>query len=198
MRPIPGFERPATQWTFAALALVLIGIVIAQGVILRNERQRTRNVHADSLNARLERDEMQLRLAREQSAREALAIEVGRLRGPRPGPSGVPSLTLSPHHSRGAQPPEPTVSPPAPDQVIELRLLLPPGANPRQVFTIVVRGWSSGETLWSRAGLAAVSRDGREAVAAPMAGDVLARGAYEILLTAKDGSDVASYEMGVR
>jgi hypothetical protein len=41
-------------------------------------------------------------------------------------------------------------------------------------------------------------RDGRDMVISPVAGDVLARGAYEVLLTTRDGTDVASYEVSVR
>ena len=96
MRPIRGFERPAMQWVFAALALVLIGVAVAQAVALRRSRASSARADGDRLTLSLERDELQLRLAREQTAREALAIEVSRLRGAEPGSTALPSLTLVP------------------------------------------------------------------------------------------------------
>lgn len=61
---------------------------------------------------------------------------------------------------------------------------------------------SGGEQVWPRGALTGTKVDGRPAVTAPITGDVLTPGAYEILLTAifADGksSEVASYEVAVR
>jgi hypothetical protein len=142
-----------------------------------------------------------MQLAREQSAREALAIEVARLRGAAPSLAAPPTLTLAPLTARGASPPPPTVAPPDPAQIVALRLVLPDGADTRGPFSIAIRGWSGGETLLMRGHLPATSDAGRRMVVAMIAGDVLARGAYEVILTVPgaDGrrADVASYELTV-
>ena len=203
MRPVSGFERPGLQWLFVALAVVLVGLAAAEAVGLRRLRGQVESLRASDLNGRIEREQLQARMAHEQSAREAFSLEVARLRGsPRAGAS-QPTLTLSPLTRRGATPPDPTVERPAENQAIQLRLLLPQGAPPRgSNYSVTVRAWSGGETIWSRGGLPASTVDGRAMVTALVTGDVFAPGAYELALTAvssdKKIADVAAYEIAVR
>ena len=203
MRPVSGFDRPATQWAFVVLSLVLIAMCAAGGVALRRARTAQQALRVADLDGRLDRQALEMRFAREQSAREALSLEVSRLRGTAlPAGATVPTLTLSPLSSRGAAPPEATVDAPAAPVAIELRLMLPRPGLGNPLYTVTLRNWSSGAVLWSRGGLKGTRIDGRPAVAAPITGDVLAPGAYEILLTAMAGdgpsSEVASYEVAVR
>ena len=93
------------------------------------------------------------------------------------------------------------VARPADNQAIQLRLVLPAGTEPPAArYTIVVRTWTGGETVWSRGGLSMSTVDNKRMVTAFITGDVFAPGAYEIALTRKAGEiagDVASYEVGI-
>lgn len=204
MRPVSGFERPAIQWAFVLLSVILIAICAVGGVALRRTRAGHQALRVADLNGRLDRQALEMRFAREQSAREALSLEVSRLRGTAlPAGATVATLTLSPLKSRGTSPPEPTVDAPAAPVAIELRLLLPRAPDRGvKIYTVALRSWSGGEQIWSRGALTGTKVDGRPAVTAPITGDVLTAGAYEILLTAisADGksSEVASYEVAVR
>ncbi len=153
------------------------------------------------MNARLEREQLQAHAARDQAAREALSLELARQRGAA-APGARPTLTLSPLVKRAAQPPEPTVGKQPDNQSIQLRLLLPPGAEPQSArYTIVVRTWTGGDAVWSRGGLTPSTADGKRVVTAFIAGDVFAPGPYEITLT-RNASDtrteVAAYEVAIR
>jgi hypothetical protein len=85
--------------------------------------------------------------------------------------------------------------------VIALRLVLPPTADPRRPYAIAMRDWSGGATIWTRGQLAASRADGQPMVVAYLAGEVLARGAYELILTVTDTSgqlsEVAAYELAI-
>lgn len=203
MRPVSGFERPGLQWLFVVLAVVLVGLVAAEAVGLRRLRGQVESLRASDLNARIEREQLQARIAREQSAREAFSLEAARLRGGSHAGASQPTLTLSPLTRRGATPPDPTVERPAENQAIQLRLILPPGPASRAPnYSVTVRAWSGGETIWSRSGLPASTVDGRAMVTAFITGDVFAPGAYEVAIAAvssdKKIADVAAYEIAVR
>ena len=203
MRPVSGFDRPGLQWLFVALAVVLVGLVAAETVGLRRLRGQVESLRASDLNARIEREQLQARIAREQSAREAFSLEAARLRGGSHAGASQPTLTLSPLTRRGATPPDPTVERPAENQAIQLRLILPPGSASRASnYSVTVRAWSGGETIWSRGGLAASTVERQTMVTAFVTGDVFAPGAYEIALTTlssdKKVADVAAYEIAVR
>jgi hypothetical protein len=203
MRPVSGFDRPSLQWLFVALGAVLVIVAVIEAVGLRRLRHEVATLRASDLSGRIERQELQAKGAREQSAREALSLEVARLRGgTRAGGSG-PTLTLSPLLKRGPSPPEPTVEPSGESQPIQLRLLLPRGQSASaSTYVVVVRTWSGGETIWSRGGVRDATIEGRPMVTAFLTGDVFAPGAYEVTLStrAPDGqeSDVAAYEVAVR
>jgi hypothetical protein len=203
MRPVSGFDRPGLQWLFVALGAVLVIVAMIEAVGLRRLRHEVATLRASDLSGRVEREELQAKAVREQSAREALSLEVARLRGgSRAGVSG-PTLTLSPLLKRGPSPPEPTVEPPRESQSIQLRLLLPRGqAASATTYVVAVRSWSGGETIWSRGGVRASTVEGRPMVTAFITGDVFASGVYEVTLAkrAPDGkeSDVAAYEVAVR
>jgi hypothetical protein len=196
VRPIRGLDRPPLQWLFAALALVLILVTVTLAVTLRRAQARADALLVAEAEALLVAQRLEIELARERSASEALAIQVGRLKGPERTSDTAPTLTLTPPASRSATPPEPTVPPPAPAQSIALRLVLPPGADTSRRFSITIRDWSTGEVHWRRHGLAAATVEGRPVVVAHVAGDVFARGAYEVVLSAGE-EVVASYEMAV-
>lgn len=202
MRPVSGLDRPAVQWFFVIIAIVLIAVALLEAAALRRARGEIASARTSELNARLALSALQSTSARERSAREALSLEVARLRrGGREG-SGVPTLTLSPLTGRGSNPPEPTLDAPGKDAAIELRLVLPVRAVRTGSHTIAVRAWTGGETIWSRGGLRANSIEGRATVSALITGDVFAPGAYEVVLTttSADGkaSDVAAYEVATR
>jgi hypothetical protein len=205
MRPISGFERPAFQWLFVALSVTLI--LVTAGATWFGRRAMVAGAAAQTVaeGGRLERQHLEAQLARERSAREALALELERQRaGSDVAETGrvLPTLTLTPVTSRGPSPPAPTVVPQYATQVVELRLVFPAGAKPFARFEIVWRDWSSGTLVWSRGGLVPASVDGRPGVTAYVTGDVLRSGAYEIQLSGwtLDGrkEDAAAYEVAVK
>ena len=201
MRPVSGFERPLMQWVFVGVGAVLVAVALAEAAALRRVRAEVAGVRAAQLSARIERDEARTTLTHERSAREALSLEVARLRGNGGTGAAVPTLTLSPLTRRGPAPPEATVERPADGQAIQLRLLLPQRrAASATTYTIAVRTWSGGETVWTRSGLRASTVDGQALVAAFVTGDVFASGAYELALSTitRDGNtEIASYEIAV-
>jgi hypothetical protein len=203
MRPVSGFDRPGLQWLFIALGIVLVIVAVIEAVGLRRLRHENATLRAADRDGRIERQELQAKAAREQSAREALSLQIARLRGgTRAGVSG-PTLTLSPLLKRGPSPPEPTVELPSESQPIQLRLLLPRGQSASAAtYVVVVRTWSGGEMVWSRGGVRASTVEGQPMVTAFITGDVFAPGVYEVTLAtrAPDGkeSDVAAYEVAVR
>jgi hypothetical protein len=196
MRSIRGLERPPVQWLFVALALGLIVVTVGLALALRRAQARADALLVAEAEALLVAQRLEIELARERNATEALAIQVGRLMGAERAPDTAPTLTLTPPASRAATPPEPTVPPPAPAQAIALRLVLPPDADAQRRFSITVRDWSSGEVYWTRHGLASETQEGRPIVRAHVAGDVFARGAYEVVLSVGE-EVVASYEVTV-
>ena len=201
MRPVSGFERPAVQWLFVALGVVLIGVAAGEAVALRRARTQIDSLRAADLNTRIEQERLQGQIAREQAARESLTLQLARQSGAG-APAVQPTLTLSPLTHRGAQPPDPTVVQPADNQLIQLRLLLPTSAKSEvSHYRVVVRLWSGGDAVWSRGGLTVSTVEKKRMVTASISGDVLVPGAYEIALTtdaADKSADVAAYEVGVR
>ena len=202
MRPVPGFERPLLQWAFIALSLLLVIVVAAEAWALRRERGRREAIHAAELEGRLERQQLEMRLVREQSAREALSLEVARLRGRDDAGQAapVPTLTLTPMAAPSAAPPDPSVEQPPAEQLIALRLVLPSTVDARRRFAVSLRAWSGGPVLWLRGNVPAVAVEGRQMVIALISGDLLARGTYEVTVTseADPPAPVASYQVSVR
>jgi hypothetical protein len=203
MKPISGLERPWIQWLFVFLGFVLVGVVAWQVVSLRRQRETVERLRAENMNARLERQQLESRVAREQSTREALALELARRRATgEETPREIPTLTLAPLVSRGSKPPIATVPAQSGLQIVELRLVLPKGRGGHTRYEAVLRDWSGGDVVWSRGGLVATTIDGQRLVAAHVTGDVLSSGTYEILLwgITMDGQkeEVAAYEVGVQ
>src|SRR4051794_28665860 len=166
MRVVRGFEKPALQWMFVALAVALIVMVTGEAVGLRRMRAVIAELRAAGLNSRMEREQLETRLAREQAARESFALELGRLRGSvSTTAASEPTLTLSPIATRRPAPPDPTVAVPAPAQSILLRLLVP-GSRSRLTgrYAVAVRTWSAGDLVWSRSELQSSTIDGKTAV----------------------------------
>ncbi|HEU4936194.1 MAG TPA: hypothetical protein VFT39_07065 [Vicinamibacterales bacterium] len=202
MRPVSGFERPGLQWLFLALGIVLILVAAGAGVRLQQARTEIATLRAADLNARTAIDQLSAEAARERAARESFSLQLARQRGAT-APGTQPTLTLSPLLKRGAQPPDPTVAKPPDHQSIQLRLLLPGRSESQDAhYTIVIRTWSGGDTVWSRSGMTMTTVDNRRMVTAFITGDVFTPGAYEVALTriVAGGSpaDVASYEVAVR
>jgi hypothetical protein len=200
MRPVSGFERPGVQWVFMLAGIALIMVAGGEAMALLRARAEIRTLRAESLNDRIERERLEARAAREQSARESLSLELARQRGVGAAVT-QPTLTLTPLRKRGAEPPEPTVAKPADSQVIQLRLVLPAGAEPANArYTIVLRTWTDGDTVWSRDGATMSTVDNKRMVTALVTGDVFASGAYEIALTRRGDTnpEVAAYEVGIR
>lgn len=202
MRPVSGFERPALQWGFVAVGLLLIVIAGWEAVGLRRARSTIQALRTSDLNARAERQRLELRVSQEQSARESFALEAARLRGTLAAGAPEPTLTLAPATLAHPAPPEPTVAALSPGQVVLLRLTLAGRkSDPAERYEIAIRSWSGGAILWSRSDLRAAFLDGRSSVLARVTGDVLAPGAYEIVLkeTAPDGTtrDAGAYEVAI-
>ena len=206
MRPVNGFARPIVQWLFVALAVALIAIAAAEAFALRRAHDEIESLRAARLESRVEQEQLESRLTHEQATREALALELTRVRastGLAPGSGGAsaaPTLTLMPLTHRGPKPPDATVAQPPSGQSIELRLVLPRGpAAPAARYAIAVRTWSGGDTVWRRGGLSGSTVDGQPMVTTFVTGDVFATGAYEVLLTsgAEKPVDVAVYEIAV-
>jgi len=206
MRPVSGFERPIAQWLFVVLAVVLIAIAAAEAWVLRRAHNEIESLRAARLESRVEREQLESRLTHEQATREALALELTRQRASTGsatasgGGAAAPTLTLTPLTHRGPQPPDPTVAQPPAAQSIQLRLVLPHGrATPSARYTIAVRAWSGGETVWQRGGLTGSTVDGQAMVTTLVTGDVFTAGAYEVLLTsaAEKPVEIAAYEIAV-
>ena len=193
------------QWVFVALAIVLIAIAGAEAFGLRRAHGEIESLRAARLESRVQQEQLETRLVHEQATREALALELTRLRtstssAPSSGGSAPPTLTLTPIAQRGAQPPDPTVAQPDAAQSIQLRLVLPRGRTTASVrYAVAVRTWSGGETVWQRSGLSSSTIEGRAMVTTFVTGDVFTTGAYEVLLTAvaEKPIEVAAYEIAV-
>lgn len=200
MRPISGLERPWVQWLLVALSVLLIALAARGAIGLRRASREIERMKAADLEGRVEREQIERRLAREQSTRESLALELARHRTRAEG-SAPPTLTLWPLRTRAATPPEATVALPSATQVIDVRLVLPRGVDRRHTqFQATMRSWSGGDTIWSRGRLTASSPEGRPTVVARVPGDVFQPGAYEIALTGSSAgaaADVASYEVTI-
>src|SRR5687767_2620166 len=102
MRPISGLERPWAQWLLLALSLLLIFVAAAVAIGLRRASREIERLRATDLEARVEREALERRLAREQSTRESLALELTRHRSRAGAARESPTLTLWPLSTRGA------------------------------------------------------------------------------------------------
>src|SRR4051794_16471163 len=128
MRSVHGFDRPMLQWIFVALALVLIAVAGGGAIAVRRTRATNEALRLAALNARLDRQQLEARFAREQSARESFSLELARQHGTvSNGQPAEPTLTLLPLSVRRSAPPEATVAAPASVRSLELRLVLPHG-----------------------------------------------------------------------
>ncbi len=208
MRPVKGLDKPLVQWfLLAACAVMTILIVLAARSVERATRQ-VDDLVAGQKTAAVDRQSLEEQLTRERATREALALEIARLRarqGPgTPSGSEIPTLTLAPPASRGAGPPEPTVAEPGRAQLIELRLLMPETVGDTvKTCQIIARDWSTGQPRWSRADVPVADIDGRRAAVAYVTGEMFAPGAYELLVTPTVSDTGASeptvsFEVGVR
>ena len=193
------------QWLFVVLGVALIAVAGGTAWHARRVAGDAASLRTAEQEARLEAQRLDAQLARERSTREALALELSRLRagGDAELPRTMPTLTLTPSETRGATPPAPSVTAQHATQLIELRLLLPPRSEKQYArFEVVLRDWSGGDVIWSRGGIAPAAVDGRAAVAAFVTGDVIRAGSYELLLygVTRDGKkdEVASYELTVK
>lgn len=201
MNPVKGFERPAVQWAFVSLAILLIALAAALSVATWRLAGTVRELRAARLEDWSARDQLGGQLSRERAAREALALELARVRGANAAGANPlpPTLTLEPLRHRESTPPPPTMTAPAPAQIIELRLVLPRGANrARPPYEMTVRDWVSGQVRLTRGGLTSTPLDaGGRAVKTYVAGEIFAAGSHEVILKSEDG-EVATYEITVK
>jgi hypothetical protein len=197
MRPVSGFDKPAVQWTFVAIAFALIAILMLAGAALLRMRAALDTARAEAMQARVDREQLDAAFQRERSARESLALQLGRERtAVATGAAAPPTLTLSPVRRKSPRGPELAV-PQTPAALVVLRLLLPPNAPKDASFEVRLRSWTTGDLLWLRSGLRAGTAEGKPAIVAPIASDALAPGPYELLLTTAGSSpsEVAVYEV---
>ena len=199
MRGVSGLHKPGVQWTFVAIAFALLVVIMLSGVALTRMRAAMDAARADAMQARVDREQIEAAFQRERSARESLALQLGRERtGAAAGAAGPPTLTLSPVRAKSPKGPELAV-PQTSAPLIVLRLLLPAKAPADASYEVRLRSWTTGDLLWLRSGVRAGTADGKAAVIAPIASDVFAPGAYEVVLntTASPPSQVADYEVSV-
>jgi hypothetical protein len=196
VRGVAGLDRPAIQWMFVACGVVLIGISTCMGVGLVRARRNVEAARAEADQARLDREQTEASLARERAARESFMLQLGRERQAAV-PAAMPTLTLTPVKTRSPRGPELAV-PSTPAPIVELRLVLPPRTATDRTFTVTLRSWTTGDVLLTRGGLRAGTANGKPAVLAHLASDVLTPGPYELLLAGgTPSSDVAVYEVSV-
>jgi hypothetical protein len=196
VRGVSGLERPVIQWTFVICGVALIGISTWTGVALVRARRALDEARDEVRQASLDREQTEASLARERSARESFMLQLGRERRA-VVPRSTPTLTLTPLTTRSARGPELAV-PSTSSPVVQLRLVLPPRTASDRPFTIALRSWTTGDVLWSRGSLHPGDANGKPAIVANLASDVLAPGPYELLLTAgTPPADVAVYEVSI-
>jgi len=196
VRGVSGFDRPIIQWTFVLAGAVLIAISTWTGVALTRARRAIAAARADAEQAHIDRDRLDEALTRERAARESFMLQLGRERHARAA-TASPTLTLTPVTSRSARGPELAVPTPG-AALVQLRLLLPPRTPIDRPFSIALRSWTTGDALWSRGSLRAAEANGKPAVLAMLASEVLQPGPYELLLTAGNpASEVAIYEVSI-
>lgn len=194
VRAISGFERPAIQWLFAAIGVLLIAACVAGGVTVVRLRRAADEARRDALQARTDRDQIEAALARERSTREAFALQLGKERNA--APAAPPTLTLEPVKVKSPRGPEVAVRQTS-AATVELRLLLPAGAPPGP-YTLTARSWTTGAIAWVRAGLRAAHVDAKPAIVVPITSDVLEPGPYELVLAAgTPPQDLTTYEVSV-
>jgi hypothetical protein len=200
MKPVPGLSRFGAQWALVVGAVVLIAVLWWALLELRASRGAQRALTESVERVHRERSALEADLARERATREALALEIARLRsagGTSAAVPQVPTLTLTPGAPAGGAAPETAITAPAPERTVELRLVLPASAPRLEHASIVARDWSTGGGRWTITGRAAVG-EGRRLVRAFVTGEMLAAGSYEILLRGDGDETVAVYGMGIR
>lgn len=201
MKPVTGLSRPGAQWALVVGTTVLIAVLWWAIVELREARTTARRAADEIETPQRERAALEADLARERATREALALELGRLRSAGGGSDAaappVPTLTLTPGTSPSGAAPESTVAAPAPAQAVELRLLLSTGAPKLERAQVVARDWSSGDVKWTITGRVAVV-EGRQMVRAFVTGEMLAAGTYEVQVRAERDETLAVYQVGIR
>src|SRR4029079_10849577 len=121
-------DRPSQQWALVAACLIVTLVAGAEAVMLRRARVANEALLAGMLEERLNRQQLEVTLGHERAA-----IGVLSERGATPSAPTTATLTLDPVRSRGPSPPQPTIAPPAPGRVVELRLRLPGAPDPRLV-----------------------------------------------------------------
>jgi hypothetical protein len=197
MRGVKGLDRPGLQWGLIAGCALLIVSVVAAAMTIRRANARMTDIEAVYQRARTQLDQMETDLTKERAAREAFSHEVTRLRAASPPGTPVPTLTLEPSTKRGATPHEETTQALIPEQVILLRLTLPPKAvQDSPAYQISARDWSSGQVRWVRGGLSPVKDERSSMLVAHITGEMLPPGSYEFAVTLT-GAEVASYEVTV-
>jgi hypothetical protein len=207
---VRGFERPRVQWMVIGLCAVLTIMLMAATVRMRTLQDALRKADQVIGVNEKQRQTLERDLARERSAREALALELARVRsgststaGGGAGARSPSTLTLDPLVKRSGSPPEKSIDAPTPDTIVELRLLLPDKArSDLKELQITARDWSTGSVRWTIASVRLGSAVGRPAALAYLTGEMLAPRAYEFVLApvgegGPQPDPVAAYELGV-
>jgi hypothetical protein len=205
-----GFERPRVQWMVIGLCGVLTVMLTAATVRMRTLQDLLRKADQVIGVNEKQRQTLERDLAREQSAREALAVELARVRsgsastaGGGPGAGTRSTLTVDPLVKRSGSPPEKNIDAQTPDTIVELRLLLPEKTRTGlKELQITARDWSTGSVRWSIATVRIASATGRRAALAYVTGEMLAPGAYEFVLApvgegGPQPDPIAAYELGI-
>jgi hypothetical protein len=209
VRRVRGFEKPGIQWTVIALGIALMILLVAATVRIRTLQDLLRRADQVMSTEGKRRETLERDLARERSTREALALELARVRsgaacgGSGDAAAGPPTLTLDPVRERSGSPPAVNIDSADPDTVVELRLLLPDTASSElKQLNLTARDWTTGAVRWSLGAVRVATADGRRAAVAQVSGEMIAPGVFEFVLApvgegGPQPEAVAAYELAV-
>lgn len=180
IRGVPGADKPLLQWLLVALCLVIVGLA---ALLVRRERETDRRIRAmagDLRRAQAREAALEREIARERSAREAFEIGLGKERAA----NTLPGVPLQAGLDASGRPRQQVRVPP---EATRVQFVLPIGGQRFDRYRAAIRPWTGGDDLWLHA-LITRAVDRRLFVTVPA--DVLAPGAYELLLSGvrPDGS----------
>lgn len=179
---VPGLDRPIVQWIVFLLCVALVALGVMSAGRIRALRAQIGTLNADARVAERRREELERQLAREQSAREALAIGLTRERAASEQVKPVvPAFTLTPGLSRSGIP-EQKLAVPADAAAVQLELVT--ARRPGRTYRVGVVPFAGGDELWSHARIR--PRTPRAPVVVIIPAEILVPGRYGLALTTVD------------
>ena len=177
MRQVSGFERAGVQWMFVALGIVLVVVAAGEAVALRRSRVADR----ESAGRRVECAGRAGSVADRGVARAGRArVVFARTRAgawSRPSSHAADADTFAADETwRTASGSDGRQAGGQPDDSTSTRLASDRETPPAPRYTIVLRTWTEGETIWSRGGLSISTVENTRMVTTLISGDVFAAG----------------------